>query len=97
MTKAELLQKIEAQDWCDALVGTSELQETKPNGDKWYLQNFREINGESCIYRNIHFYVIDEGKVGERAYFKDRAPMLTIKTEDATIEAIAAKEEPVIP
>lgn len=91
MTKQELLAKIAAQDWCDGLVGDSELLETKPNGDKVYMQNIREINGESCIYRNIHFYVIDEGGKAERAYFKDRAPALQINADIATVDAVIAK------
>ena len=85
MTKKELLNDLAGQTFVNAIVSEPELHEVKPNGDKWYLVNIREVNGKAAIYRNIHFYVIDEGKGNERAYYKDREPELSIKS----IEAVA--------
>ena len=75
MNKQELLVDLKAKAWCDSLNGQPELQETKSDGGKWYNQNMREVQSESiCVYRNIPFYVVDEGKATEKAYYKDAVP-----------------------
>lgn len=83
MTKQELLEDLAGNDFVDAIVSEPERHETKPNGDRWYLVNIREVNGKAAIYRNIHFYVIGEGGKDERAYYKDQEPELTIKSISA--------------
>ena len=81
MNKTELLQDLASKTWCDSINGTPELKETKADGGKWYLVNIREVNpdGVSAVYRNIHFYVIDEGKKTEAAYYKDAIPTTITK------------------
>lgn len=76
MNKAELLQDLAKKDFVDSLNGEPELKEQKADGGKWYLINIREVNpdGKSAVYRNIHFYVVDEGLKTEQAYYKDSIP-----------------------
>ncbi len=76
MNKQELLQDLASKDFVDSMNGTPELKEVKADGGKWYLQNIREIHpdGMTAVYRNIHFYVVDEGETTEAAYYKDAIP-----------------------
>lgn len=75
MNKQELLNDLLSKDWCDGLNNLPELAETKADGGKWYIQNIREVQSNSvAIYRNIHFYVVDEGLETETAYYKDAIP-----------------------
>ena len=75
MTKKELLEDLLSKVWCDGLNGASELAEVKKDGGKWYVQNIREVQSASvAVYRNIHFYVVDEGLATEAAYYKDAVP-----------------------
>jgi hypothetical protein len=75
MNKQELLNDLSSKNWCDSLNGPPELQEVKVDGGRWYNQNTREVQSESvCVYRNIPFYVVDEGKPTEKAYYKDAVP-----------------------
>ena len=80
MTKQELLDDLLAKSWVNEIIGSPSLQETKPNGDKWYIINIREVTDNACTYRNIHFYVINEGEAGEIAYYKDKEPDKIIKS-----------------
>ena len=69
MTKKELLDKLALQfKSVDEPVLAN--QSVKFNGGKWYQVNVLEVIDDGAIYRNIHFYVIDEGKMTEMAYFK---------------------------
>lgn len=81
MTREQLLMDLLSKGWVDGLVTRPELKEEKPNGDKWYSVNVREIVGNSASYRNIHFYVVAEGTKEEAAYYKDSEPQQTIATE----------------
>ena len=75
MNKQELLDDLESKVWCDSLNGLPELQEVKADGGKWYNQNMREVqSGSVAVYRNIPFYVVDEGETTEAAYYKDAIP-----------------------
>ena len=75
MDTQELLDDLLSKEWCDSLNGVPELKEVKADGGRWYLQNIREIQGGNVgIYRNIHFYVVDEGLESEIAYYKDAVP-----------------------
>lgn len=83
MNKKELINDLKTKEWCDGINGIPELQEVKADGGRWYIINIREVQGRNVgIYRNIPFYVIDEGKVTEIAYYKDEVP-----------EAITNKEQ----
>ena len=73
MTTAEFLAGLNALDFVD-WVGSPELLKTKQDGSKWYLVNIRETKGATAVYRNIHYYVIDEGLPGETAFYKDTQP-----------------------
>ena len=80
MTKAQFLTALGAMDFVSK-VGTPELLETKPDGTKWYSVNLREVKGDACVYRNVNFYVVDEGKAGEAAFFKDEKPIQSVRTK----------------
>lgn len=84
MNKQELLDDMASKQWIDEVVNEPELQETKPNGDKWYFVNVREVVGNVAIYKNVHFYVIAEGKNKEVAYYKDQEPIVTIALNKLT-------------
>ncbi len=71
MTKTELLADLEGKEFID-YVATPELVETKPDGTKLYLVNVREVVNKAALYRNISFYVVDEGGETEKAYYKDQ-------------------------
>jgi hypothetical protein len=77
MNKAELLEDLAKKEWCDSINGIPILKEIKDDGGRWYLVNIREVNpdGKSAVYRNIHFYVVDEGLKTEIAYYKDSVPV----------------------
>jgi len=74
MTKQQLLDELAGKDFVDALIGDPVIRESKSNGDKWYSQNIREVNGKRCTYRNIHFYVVGESSPKEVAYYKEQEP-----------------------
>lgn len=75
MNKQELLDDLASKIWCDSLNGEPELQELKADGGRWYNQNIREVQGGTvAVYRNIPFYVVDEGLPTEVAYYKDAVP-----------------------
>ena len=82
MNKQELLNDLLSKEWCDSLNGVPELKEVKADGGRWYLINIREIQGGNVgIYRNIHFYVVDEGLESEIAYYKDAVPTVITNKE----------------
>ena len=82
MNKQELLNDLSSKEWCDSLNGEPELKEVKADGGRWYLINIREIQGGNVgIYRNIHFYVVDEGLESEIAYYKDAVPTVITNKE----------------
>ena len=97
MNKQGLLDDLAAKTWCDSLNGSPELQETKADGGKWYNQNIREIQSDSvCVYRNIAFYVVNEGLKAEAAYYKDAVPdTITSKINTFTekVTAYASKND----
>jgi len=70
----EILQDIQNKSFVDS-VNQVELKEVKADGGKWYLANVREVKDDNtAVYRNIHFYVVDEGLETEKAYYKDEIP-----------------------
>ena len=76
-TKNEILQDIANKSFIDSLNGEPELSPDSPKADggKWYIQNVREVKDDNtAVYRNIHFYVVDEGLETEKAYYKDEIP-----------------------
>ena len=71
----EILQDIQNKTFVDS-VNQVELKEVKADGGKWYLANVREVKDDNtAVYRNIHFYVVDEGLKTEIAYYKDSVPV----------------------
>lgn len=81
MNKAEILSDIANKDFFGAFCGDPEIEVTKPNSDIWYRQNIREEKGDFAVYRNIHFYVVNEGQVEERAFYFRAEPVEEIKTK----------------
>jgi len=78
VNKKELLEDIKKLPFVDGLNGEPKLSPDSPKADggNWYAQNIREINpdGKSAVYRNIYFYVFNEGTKDEVAYYKDEIP-----------------------
>ncbi|MCA1807406.1 MAG: hypothetical protein LC687_06135 [Actinobacteria bacterium] len=77
MTKQELLDELLAKDYINT-VEEPQLMETKPDGAKWYKVNVSETFQKVAVYRNIDFYVFDEGGAEEKAYYKDREPSMYV-------------------
>jgi hypothetical protein len=77
MTKADLLAELISFDWCDYVGDPGAPVETKPDGTNWYIVNIRDVSGKTAVYRNVSFYVIDEGGAGESALYKDAEPSET--------------------
>lgn len=82
MNIQEFLTDLQAKTWCGGLAGVPTLVEQKADGAKWYVLNVRDESGDVCVYRNINFYVIDEGLETERVYEKDKlADSVIVKPE----------------
>jgi len=84
MTKTELISEITKMDFVDSI--ESQPVVTKEDGViKSYRVIVREISADGkCLnLQAIPFYVIDEGKTTEAAYYRNRVPesMLITKTE----------------
>jgi len=83
MTKQELLTDLAVRPFIKA-VGTPVIAhvEIKFNNGKWYEVSVLEITSDSKvgIYRNIHFYVVDEGTAKEQAFYKDQEPSKSVKS-----------------
>jgi hypothetical protein len=89
MDKTGLLEDLKKRKFVSGIVSTT-LRETKPNGDRWYQTNIREVVGNVCTFRNIDFYVVDEGKPGEAAYYKDKEPEQSVMDAATVAADIAA-------
>lgn len=78
MNKQELLNDLTSKDFCDSLNGKAVPTPDSPKADGaiWYVQNIREVHPTkmTATYRNIYFYVVDEGLETEQAYYKDAIP-----------------------
>ncbi len=90
MNKKELLEDLNSKDWCDSINGLPILKEIKDDGGRWYLVNVREVNpdGKNAVYRNIHFYVVNEGLETESAYYKDAIPETITKKAHTFTEQV---------
>jgi len=80
MTKQELLKDLEGKSFV-ASVGTPKIAhpDIKHDGGKWYSVDILDVDGDAAQYRTIHFYVVNEGKSGETAYYKDKLPTSNVK------------------
>ena len=79
MTKAELLQWLNDQTWCDAILDTPQaIGDPQADGTQWYAVPIREVYESTAITRRIHFYVVGEGTENETAYWKDAVPAATL-------------------
>jgi hypothetical protein len=85
MNKTELLDAFSSKNWVHSLVNdptdTTPTNET-PQNLKWYQQVFYERNKQTLIKRKFNFYVINEGKVNEEAYYQENEPLPTAHTSD---------------
>jgi hypothetical protein len=80
MTKQELLNWLDAQPFCDAMLDTpTAVADPQADGTQWYAVTVREVYEDSAITRRIHFYVVGEGTENEKAYWKDSAPVATLE------------------
>jgi len=78
MTKAELLADLESKSFIGAIAETK-LTTTHKDSTNVYTSNVREEAQDSMLYRNITFYVVDEGLDTEKAGYKDGVPKATIQ------------------
>ena len=91
MKKVELLAELEGNDWVAYLVGEPVLKllsqeaidrgTSEPNGDNWYHQQVCEVNGNIGEFRLVNFYVHNEGKEDEIAFYKQSTPAPTLLKE----------------
>jgi hypothetical protein len=81
MNKTELLKDLQGKTFID-YIGEPEKMEEKPDGSIWYRVNVREVDGDCATYKNIDFYVVDEGNEGETAYYKDKPVEQSVKAEE---------------
>jgi len=70
MKKQELLDDLLSRDFI-GYVSAPVVMEEKPDGAKSYVVNVREESTISALYRNVYFYVVDEGLGTEVAFYKD--------------------------
>jgi len=86
MNKEQLLADLNAQPFVERVMGITLIEE-KPNNVKWYQANVFQtyVNAASCV--NIDFYVTDEGMKEEKAYYKDEAPVSSVREETKAMEA----------
>jgi hypothetical protein len=73
MNKAALLADLASKYFIEN-VSAPTLLETKPNGTKWYQVNINEIVNNVGTFRNVNFYVANEGQGGETAFYQDAPP-----------------------
>lgn len=81
MTKSELLVDLQGKSWVLALMGDPDLVGTE-NSTNIYSQKIFETALDTGTFRNIFFYVYDEGGAGEIAMYKDEIPKPRISNED---------------
>lgn len=79
--KTELLADLSGKEFVSS-VSIPELIETKPDGTKQYVVNIREVVGNAAIYRNVFFYVVNEGQENELAYYKDTEPKQSLASTE---------------
>lgn len=82
MTKAELLVDLASKSWVHHLSGAPSFKELKPDGTNWYAQNLADVFADTSVYRNVDFYVMDEGGAGEEAFYKDKIPVSVLATDN---------------
>ena len=75
MDKAEILDKIAKKTYSDGgkigAVLTPQKGSTESDGAVVYKIVVREESGDYCQYRSVFIYVINEGKLTEKAFFMD--------------------------
>lgn len=77
MTKQELLDDLSSRSFIKA-VGEPELREEKPDGAHWYTVNVAEAFENVANYRNVDFYVFDEDKDSEEAFYRHEDPHMGV-------------------
>lgn len=99
MNKAELLSDLTGKFY---KLGNVALVELSPadntirdaEGVKWYLAGLYEKTADSrMIRRNVSFYVEDEGKAGEAAFYAEKLPVdsLPVKPESGFMDLVVAE------
>lgn len=93
MKTAELVKTLTDKPFTAKVIEGPILTESKPDGTKLYTITLLEVKDDVGIARNVRFYVVDEGKVTERAVWKDAVPTETISDKAAGRPVVA---EPVV-
>jgi hypothetical protein len=81
MTKQELLDQLAGFSWVNHLVGEPIQDTVQADGSIVYIQNLLDIAIETGIYRDVQFYVCDEGQPEELAVYKDKIPTSQVANE----------------
>jgi len=86
MTKKEILADIAKKTFVNRVLTTNLVED---NCDiRWYQTNTLQVYANTAIRANIDFYVVDEGKATEAAFYKDVVPETKVQEE---IKDIATK------
>lgn len=83
MNKTEFLKDLKAKTFVDYVDNPKKMEE-KPDGSIWYRVNVREVEKDCATYKNVDFYVVDEGGSSETAYYKDSPLTQTVKGTETT-------------
>jgi len=103
MTKNELLTQLAGFDWVNHLVGEPIQDTVQADGTIVYIQNLLDVAIDTGVYRDVQFYVYQEGEVDELAVYKDSIPVsivanankiLQTEVEDELIRMIGASQIP---
>ena len=85
MTKAELLVDLASKDWVHHLVDPPVLRETKPDGTTLYMQHLMDVAIDTAVYRDVFFYVYDEGGAGEDAFYQHKIPVSQVANAETVL------------
>ena len=83
MTKSELLNWLEQQSFCEAIIADPTLIDEKADGTRWYSVTIREVYENTATCRNLFLYVIHEQENDETAYWKDQTPTAILGNQTA--------------
>lgn len=82
MTKAELLADLAAKDFVSWVSDAPTLVKDDADGFRYYNVRIRETRGGVGGFRQIPFYVVDEGGPAEEAFFQGADPFPTHNTSE---------------
>jgi len=82
MTRKQLEADLKSKEWVDGIAGIYFNDIQHKDGGRLYRFDVREVVGNIGTYRNVDFFVFNEGLPTEYAFYKDAPPMKSIKTKE---------------